>query len=223
MSGHNPWRGGWGSSTPPCWSWAEPSVPESSSTRPSRRNVRTHRPCGWVRGGGRVQKRRVNIKILAMALLVAAGARLTPGAHVAWKPLIDQPVSPGLVSSFGAAMVPVLFAYGGWQTACFVAGELKKPRRDLPRALVLGVLGVALLYVSVNFVCVGVLGVTALAGTSTPASALIRLSIGPAGPRLIAMGIVVSTLGFLSQSVLTPPRVSFAMAENQVFFPQLPW
>jgi len=185
--------------------------------------VLTAANCLGVRAGGTVQSTLMIIKIVAIALLVAAGARLIPGAHVAWKPLIDQPVSPGLVSSFGAAMVPVLFAYGGWQTACFVAGELKKPRRDLPRALVLGVLGVALLYVSVNFVCVGVLGVTALAGTSTPASAVMRLAMGPAGARIIAMGIVVSTLGFLSQSVLTAPRVYFAMAEDQVFFRQLAW
>lgn len=120
-------------------------------------------------------------------------------------------------------MVPVLFAYGGWQTACFVAGELKDPRRNLPRALVLGVIGVALLYTAVNFICLRVLGVAGLAQTVTPASAVMRSALGPTGAKIIALGIAISTLGFLSQSVLTAPRVYFAMAKDGVFFRQLAW
>jgi len=120
-------------------------------------------------------------------------------------------------------MVPVIFAYGGWQTASFVSGEMKEPRRDLPRALVLGVMGVAALYSLVNYVCLRALGVDALASTSTPASAVMRLALGQRGGMIIALGIAVSTLGFLSQSVLTAPRVYFAMAEDRVFFRQLAW
>lgn len=176
-----------------------------------------------VRAGGTVQSALMVIKIVAIALLVGAGALLIRGAPVAWKPLLDQPVSPGLLSSFGAAMVPVVFAYGGWQTASFVAGEMKKPQRDLPRAFLAGVAAVALLYVSVNYVCVRALGVSALAETKTPASAVMRLAMGQTGATIIAFGIAVSTLGFLSQSVLTAPRVYFAMAEDGVFFRQLAW
>ena len=179
--------------------------------------------CMGIRAGGSVQSALMVIKIFAIALLVIAGGFLVHGAHVHWKPLLDQPVSPSLMSSFGGAMVPVLFAYGGWQTACFVAGELKQPRRDLPRALVFGVIGVALLYSSVNYICVRVLGVSALAATTTPASSVMRIAMGSRGAMLIALGIVVSTLGFLSQSVLTAPRVYFAMAEDRVFFRQLAW
>jgi len=179
--------------------------------------------CLGVRAGGALQSWLMVIKIVAIALLVVAGALLVRGAHFYWKPVLDQPASPRLASAFGAAMVPVLFAYGGWQTACFVAGELKEPRRDLPRGLVLGVAGVALLYTAVNFVCVRALGIESLAKTSTPASAVMNLAMGPTGGRIIALGIVISTLGFLSQSVLTAPRVYFAMAEDRVFFRQLAW
>jgi len=177
--------------------------------------------CFGVRAGGTVQSALMVIKIFAIALLVFAGGFLVRGPRVTWHPMIDQPISSGLFSAFGAAMVPVLFAYGGWQTACFVAGELKQPRRDLPRALVLGVIGVAALYISVNFICVRALGVSGLAETHTPASAVMRLALGQKGATLIALGIAVSTLGFLSQSVLTAPRVYFAMAEDGVFFRQL--
>lgn len=179
--------------------------------------------CLGVRAGGTLQSVLMATKILAIALLVGAGAFFIRGTHTAWRPLLDQPVSPSFLSTFGAAMIPVVFAYGGWQTASFVAGEMKDPRRDLPRALVLGVAGVALLYTLVNFVCVRTLGVATLAETKTPASAVMRMALGPKGATIIALGIAISTLGFLSQSVLTAPRVYFAMANDRVFFRQLAW
>jgi APA family basic amino acid/polyamine antiporter len=144
-------------------------------------------------------------------------------SHFSVKPVVEEPFSAGLLSSFGAAMVPVLFAYGGWQTACFVAGELKTPRRDLPRALLLGVIGVILLYVTVNFACLRALGASELARTDTPASAVMQLALGRGGAVIIALGITMSALGFLSQSVLTAPRVYFAMAQDGIFFRRLGW
>ncbi len=115
-------------------------------------------------------------------------------------------------------MVPVLFAYGGWQTASFVSGEIREPRKNLPRALIIGVVGVVILYLGVNLVCVRVLGVSGLANTTTPASDVMRFALGPTGARAIAAGIAISTLGFLSQGMLTAPRVYFAMAEDGLFF-----
>jgi basic amino acid/polyamine antiporter, APA family len=178
--------------------------------------------CLGVRAGGAVQNTLMMLAIAAISLVIGAGGFLV-SSHLAWKPVLDQPFSAGLVSSFCAAMLPVLFAYGGWQTACFVAGELKEPRRDLPRALVLGVIGVALLYTAVNFIYVRALGISGLAQTSTPASAVMHLAMGQRGATLIALGIAISTLGFLSQSVLTAPRVYFAMAQDGAFFQQLAW
>src|SRR6185503_1084094 len=101
------------------------------------------------------------------------------------------------LTAFGAALIPVQFAYGGWQTSCFVAGEVREPHRNLPRGLLLGVLGVIAVYLSVNFVYVYALGPAALAQTKTPASAVMRLALGEGGARFIAIGIAVSTLGFL--------------------------
>jgi APA family basic amino acid/polyamine antiporter len=178
--------------------------------------------CLGVRAGGTVQSGLMVLKIAAIALLVFAGAFLVK-AHIVWKPLLDKPLSPGLFSSFGAAMVPVVFAFGGWHTATFAAAEMKDPRRDLPRALILGVIAVALLYTSVNYACVRALGVPTLEHTPTPASAVMRMALGQRGATIIALGIAVSTLGFLSQSVLTAPRVYFAMARDGLFFRQLAW
>src|SRR5260221_4602847 len=125
--------------------------------------------------------------------------------------------------AFGAALIPAQFAYGGWQTACFVAGEVREPRRNLQRGLLFGVLGVIVVYLSVNYVCVHALGAQGLAQTKTPASSVMRLALGEKGGRFLAAGIAISTIGFLSQSMLTAPRVYFAMADDGLFFKQLAW
>ena len=120
-------------------------------------------------------------------------------------------------------MIPVAFAYGGWQTASFVAGEMRDPRRDLSRGLVIGVIGVVVLYLAVNFVCLRVLGPDGLAATRIPASAVMRAALGERGAQWIAFGIAISTLGFLSQGILTAPRVYYAMARDGLFFKSVGW
>ena len=169
--------------------------------------------CFGVRAGSNVQSALMVLKIVAVAMLVLVGVSATA------PPRASSPNgtgSPGV--SLAAAMVPVLFAYGGWQTASFVSGEMREPRRDLPRALLIGVLGVVVLYLAVNIVCLHVLGADGLAATLTPASEVMRRILGVSGARLIAAGIAVSTVGFLSQGMLTAPRVYFAMARDGVFF-----
>jgi APA family basic amino acid/polyamine antiporter len=179
--------------------------------------------CLGVRVGGTVQSVLMVLKILAIVVLVACGWLLVDESQFALSPVIDQPVSFDLLSAIGAAMIPVLFAYGGWQTSNFIAAEIKAPRKNLPRALLLGVLGVIALYLAVNFVCVHALGADGLANTTTPASAVMRLVLGERGAAFIALGITISTLGFLSQGILTAPRVYFAMAEDRVFFKRVAW
>ena len=174
--------------------------------------------CLGVRLGSRVQSALMVLKIGTIAGLIVVGLWLIRTPHAVLHPVLDQPVSFDFLTSFGAAMVPVLFSYGGWQTANFIAGEIKDPRVNLPRALLIGVAGVIVLYVTVNLVYVRALGPRDLASTTVPATAAMRLAWGERGATLIAFGITISTLGFLSQSILTAPRVYFAMAEDGVFF-----
>ena len=177
--------------------------------------------CLGVKSGGRTQSALMVMKIVAIAALVIAGLLLA-GKHVTASTATEQHWSFSL-SSFGAAMVPVLFAYGGWQTANFLAAEVKEPKKNLPRGLLLGVIGVVALYISVNWVCLRALGPQGLAGTSTPATAVMRLALGQRGATFIAAAIAISTLGFLSQSILTAPRVYFAMADDGLFFCAVAW
>jgi len=175
--------------------------------------------CLGVKTGGRTQSLLTVIKIVAISALVIAGLALT-GRHVTVTSEADRKWS---LTSFGAAMAPVLFAYGGWQTANFLAAEVKEPKKNLPRGLLLGVLGVVVLYLGVNWVCLRSLGPQALAATTTPATAVMRMALGQRGGMFIAAAIAISTLGFLSQSILTAPRVYFAMAEDGLFFRAIAW
>jgi APA family basic amino acid/polyamine antiporter len=176
--------------------------------------------CFGIRAGSNVQSALMLTKLGAIAMLIGVG----------W--ILLGPVQPELAANLpasasgpdnawkglAAAMVPVLFAYGGWQTASFVSGEMRDPRRDLPRGLFIGVAGVIIVYLLVTYVCLRALGVTGLANTTTPASEVMRQALGSRGAKLIACGIAVSTVGFLSQSILTAPRVYYAMARDGVFF-----
>jgi APA family basic amino acid/polyamine antiporter len=180
--------------------------------------------CLGVRTGSTAQNLFMVLKILAIGTLILAGllAIGSPGEPPSGE------VSPsangwGIVPALGAALVPVLFAYGGWHTTTFMAAEVCDARRNLPRGLVLGVMGVTVLYLGVNIVCVRVLGVDKLAVTGSPASDVMRHALGTSGAAIISAGIAISAIGFLSQAVLTSPRVYYAMAHDGLFFQSVAW
>jgi APA family basic amino acid/polyamine antiporter len=163
-----------------------------------------------VRSGSNTQSALMILKLLAIGMLIVFGFATRSGKIAG--------ATPSTALGFAAAMTPVMFAYGGWQTASFMSAELKRPRRDLAIGLLAGVVGVIVVYVLVNVVMLRVLGANGLAATTTPASAVMRAALGERGAKLIAIGIAISTLGFLSQSMLTAPRVYYAMAADRVFF-----
>ncbi len=173
--------------------------------------------CLGVQYGSAVQNSLMVLKIGAIAVLIVIGFR---APHAVNQHNVEPPFSIG---TFGAAMVPVLFAYGGWQTASFMTGEMRNPKRDLARALLFGVIAVTVVYLSVNVVCLRVLGISGLAETTTPAFSVMQEAIGPRGAQFMAVAIAVSTLGFLSQGMLTAPRVFFAMARDGLFFRAIAW
>src|SRR6266498_5744172 len=173
--------------------------------------------CLGARAGSNVQSGLMLLKIGAIAALVFIGFVV---GHNSLKPegVLGEPASFGVLKRIGAAMVPIAFAYGGWQTATFVAAEMRDACRDLSRGLLIGVGSVVALYLAVNLACLRVLGPAGLDATTTPASDLMRMALGQRGAQWIAIAITISTLGFLSQSMLTAPRVYYAMARDGLFF-----
>ncbi|MDZ7630745.1 MAG: amino acid permease [Gemmatimonadaceae bacterium] len=162
------------------------------------------------------------IKLSAIGFLIAI-AFLTPdiAARPLAVPAAPLPRPDGLLAwllAVGAALVPVLFAFGGWQQTNFVAEELRDVKRDLPRALVLGVLIVVAAYLLVNLAYLRALGVEGLAASHAPAADTVGVLLGARGRAIIGLGIAVSTFGFLNLVILVTPRVYQAMAADGVFF-----
>src|SRR5579862_258734 len=174
--------------------------------------------CMGVRDGSTTQNVLMVIKIVALVGLVGCGLFLIGEPRASFHPVLDRPVSLNLLTAIGAAVVPVLFSYGGWQTASFMTAELRHPEEEISRGLLIGVIAVIVFYITVNFVYVRGLGADGLAATTTPATAIVRQAFGERGASLIAIAIAVSTLGFLSQGMLTAPRVYYSMAEDGLFF-----
>ncbi len=179
--------------------------------------------CIGVKAGDGAQSGLGALKFAAIAVLVVAGLFFAPDA----KPVVDKGLkaalkaaSPDTIKSFGEALIPVVFSYGGWQTANYVAGEMKDAQKNLARALLVGVLLVVAVYLLVNIACLRVLGVGPLGTTLTPTSDVLSTVFGPLGGKLAAVAVALSAIGYLSQSMLTGPRVYFAMARDGLFFRQ---
>jgi APA family basic amino acid/polyamine antiporter len=179
--------------------------------------------CLGARAGSRVQSVMTLTAIASIGVLEAFSFWRDGTPRISWRPVLGEPMSINLIIAFCSAMTPVLFAYGGWHTSSFLGGEVRDARKTLPRGLILGVLGVIVVYTSVNLVYVRVLGPLGLAESTTPASSAMRALLGPRGARFIAAGIAFSAFGFLAQSMLTAPRVYFAMAQDRVFFRSVGW
>ena len=160
------------------------------------------------------------LKLAAIAAVVVAGVGTQAPTHAGE---VAQAGAQGVAVAIalGTALVPVLFSYGGWQQTNFVAEELRDPERTLPKALVLGVLIVAAVYLLANVTYLRTLGVAGLAESKAPAADAMSARFGPVGRTLIAAGIAASTFGFLNLVILVTPRVYQAMAREGLFFAAL--
>jgi basic amino acid/polyamine antiporter, APA family len=159
------------------------------------------------------------LKLVALAAVIAVALGGTP-------PTAEPPPPPPTpdrhwLLTLGAALIPILFTYGGWQQTNFIAEEIVAPERTLPRALVFGVLIVVTVYLLANVAYLRVLGLAGLAASTAPAADTMRALLGPSGGTFIAAGIAISTFGFLDLVILVTPRVLQAMAADGVFFPSL--
>ncbi len=176
--------------------------------------------CLGVRSGSLTQNVLMILKIGAIAAIIVAGFF---GPVRATAPLLQLPANGNWLWLVGAAMVPVLFAYDGWQTAPFIDEEMRDARRGMPRALLWGVLAVMVLYIAITLAALRMLGPAGLAQSTAPAADMMRNVLGSAGARAVAAAVALSTLGYLSNAILVSPRFYYAMAADGLFFNQLAW
>ncbi len=174
-----------------------------------------------VKLGAFVQNVSTVLKVAAIALLVLLGLALVPDAL----PLVgevapraaDAP-EPSSLAAFGLAMVAVLWAYDGWSDVGFVGGEIRDPERNLPRAFILGTAIVVALYLAIDAIYLRVVPITDMPGRPLIAADVAEALIGPTGAVFVAAAVAVSTFGTLNGSMMTGPRVFYAMAEDKLFF-----
>jgi basic amino acid/polyamine antiporter, APA family len=129
-------------------------------------------------------------------------------------------VPPGSfsISAFGLALVSVLWVYDGWADLSFIGGEVKDPRRNLPRALILGTLAVLVIYLLANVAYLSVLSIDEMRTSRLVAADVANRLIGAPGVVLVSGMVLVSTFGTLNGTMLTGPRIFFAMADDGLFF-----
>jgi APA family basic amino acid/polyamine antiporter len=148
------------------------------------------------------------ILALAIGLPQSGGAHFTPA------------VPPGsfAIAPFGLALVSVLWAFDGWADLSFVAGEVKDPQRNLPRALVGGTLAVLVIYLSANVGYLSVLSVEEIRNSPLVAADAAERLVGAWGVAFVGLTVMVSTFGTLNAVLLTSPRIFFAAADDGLFF-----
>jgi amino acid transporter len=154
-------------------------------------------------------------KVLGLAALVVAGlfaASTEPRAAVT-DPIVPNP-------NLGLALVFVLYAYGGWNHAPYVAAEVRDERRNLPRALMFGLVAIAVIYLAVNATYLAVLGFEGAGKTQTPAADVMEHAVGAWGGRAISLLVMLSALSAINGMILTGSRVYATWGAD---YPALSW
>ena len=181
--------------------------------------------CAGVAFGGRTQTFLTAAKIAGITAIVIGVFFFSTGGT--WKNLSAVNAAQGIgLKSFGAAMLAALWAYNGWNNLPMAAGEVRDPGRNLPRALIGGMLVVLTIYLLVSFAYVYALPVeqiitsnsTAHPNALPVATKAVQTFLGPLGSRLISIIFIVSTVGALNGGILTAARVPYAMARDGLLF-----
>ncbi len=171
-----------------------------------------------VRLGGQVQVVLTIIKVASVLAVVALGFALSHGSGTHFQPLLPGKLGFGMFSSFLAALAAALWAYDGWEDLNLVGSEVQNPQRNIPRALVGGVVFVGGVYLLFSAVCFYVLPFGAVAHSQHVASDVVEKFAGHGAAQWITLAMVVSALGSLNSSLLSGARVPYAMARDRIFF-----
>jgi basic amino acid/polyamine antiporter, APA family len=170
-----------------------------------------------VRSGGRIQLLVSSLKVGAIAAVIALGFISQKGNFASLGPG-STAIGAGTAGAFLAALVPVMWAYSGWHLLGPVGEEVENPGKNIPRALVYGMLVVIALYVLANFVYLRVLGIASVALSPHVASDVLEMLVGKGGAKWLTIAMMISALGCLHVNILMAARIPFAMARDGLFF-----
>lgn len=174
--------------------------------------------CFGVKYGALVQNGFTLLKMGALGLLVVLSFVLSGGAASNFEPVFPEKIPLSLASSFGLAMIAVLWSYDGWIEITFVAGEVRDPERTIHRSLIISTLLVIVFYVLVNLAYIYVLSLERISQSALVAADAATVVLGPAGAGFVAAAVVVSTFGANNGFIFTGARIYYAMAKEGLFF-----
>jgi APA family basic amino acid/polyamine antiporter len=167
-----------------------------------------------VREGAFVQRAFTLLKIAGIVVLI--GSAFLPGVPAR---AANPPVAAGFaLAPFGVAMIACLMAYNGWTYISFVAGEVKRPERNLPLSLALGMTAVTALYVGANIAYLKVLPVPEIAAAERVGALVAQRTMGSLGATVVSVTVLLSVIGAINGCILTAARVPFAQARDGLFF-----
>ncbi|MBI3320431.1 MAG: amino acid permease [Candidatus Omnitrophica bacterium] len=174
-----------------------------------------------IRWGKTVQNTFTVLKIAALGSIVLVGLMARHGTEPVWTLPLSFPVERSAWQALGVALIFVLWTYGGWTEAAYVAEEIHDPQRAVPRALVTGLLITTALYVLVNGVYLAYVSVAQMPRTPLVAATMMQRALGPRGATLIASMVAVSAFGALNGYILTGARILYAIAQDHPLFAKL--
>lgn len=176
-----------------------------------------------VRFGGTVQNIFTVLKVSVILFLVVAGFTSGNGSfsHFAEPSAMGTPSGSALLLALVAAMSGAFWAYDGWNNITYIAGEVRQPQRNIPRALFLGTLVIISVYFLVNLAYLYILPIDAMAASDLVATDAATVIWGGFGGAFIAAAVMVSTFGTSNGTILASARVYFAMAREKMFFPAI--
>jgi APA family basic amino acid/polyamine antiporter len=158
------------------------------------------------------------LKIGALVVMVGLGFIIGKGRDIEFYFAPAEFSLSNLIMGFGVAMIAIIWAYDGWNNVNFAAGEIKNPKRNLPLALILGISGITALYIAVNYIYLYALPIDEMIGVIRIAEKAATVLFGGIAASLISAAVMISILGSLNGTILTGPRVYYAMAIDSLFF-----
>ena len=171
-----------------------------------------------VRVGARLLRLFVVLKIIALAAIIIWSILTQAGNVSNFTPFIAQrPGSLSLIAGLAAAFVGAFFAFGGWWDLGKLAGEVRDPERNIPRALILGVAGVAVVYIATSAVFIYLVPIESVTSGETFAAQAGAALFGEAGGSIFSIVVIISILGSLCALMMSAPRVYYAMARDGLF------
>jgi APA family basic amino acid/polyamine antiporter len=168
-----------------------------------------------VRVGGNLQIVVTLVKVACIAAIVIIGLTAEIGTTANFQTSV---VAPGGITGFFAALVAALWAYDGWNNVSMIASEIRNPQRNLPIALIGGVMAVMFLYLSMNLAYFYVLPASGVAASDRVASEMMRSVLGARGAAAVSVAAMISMFAALNGSILSGSRVPYALARDGYFF-----